>query len=80
MAGVAQPYEQCVLRGDPATEKFSVLYYGPAGLIAGHSVNRPADYLMVRKALTEGIDIPVDRAADTDYPLKELLKTPAASR
>jgi 3-phenylpropionate/trans-cinnamate dioxygenase ferredoxin reductase component len=78
MAGLSHGYADCVVRGDPASEKFSVLYYGPDGLLAGHSVNRPADYVAVRKALAEGIAIPADRAADPDLPLKDLIRKPAA--
>jgi hypothetical protein len=35
-------------------------------------VNRAADYLAVRRALSQGMTIPSVRAADADLPLKTL--------
>jgi 3-phenylpropionate/trans-cinnamate dioxygenase ferredoxin reductase subunit len=64
-----------VLRGDLDGERFSVLYYRAGRLLAVDAVNRPADYMAVRKALTQGATIPEDRARDADIPLKSLIST-----
>ncbi|MDP9406338.1 MAG: FAD-dependent oxidoreductase, partial [Actinomycetota bacterium] len=80
IAGLAAGYDRTVVRGQPDSEKFSVLYYQSDRLLAVDAVNTPSDYLVVRKALTQGSTIPADRAADATVPLKTLLVArPAAS-
>jgi 3-phenylpropionate/trans-cinnamate dioxygenase ferredoxin reductase subunit len=69
IAGLAGGFDQTVLRGDPAAERFSVLYYRGGRLLAVHAVNSPRDYLAVRRALAAGQEIPPARAADADQPL-----------
>jgi 3-phenylpropionate/trans-cinnamate dioxygenase ferredoxin reductase subunit len=69
IAGLAAGFDQTVLRGDPATERFSVLYYRGERLLAVHAVNAPRDYLAVRRALAAGQDIPAELAADAGQPL-----------
>jgi 3-phenylpropionate/trans-cinnamate dioxygenase ferredoxin reductase component len=73
IAGLNTGYDRCVVRGEPDREQFSVLYYRDGCLLAVDAVNRPIDYMTVRKALTEGTSIDPDRAADPDVPLKSLL-------
>jgi 3-phenylpropionate/trans-cinnamate dioxygenase ferredoxin reductase component len=73
IAGLSTGYDDVVLRGDPDTEKFSVLYYRQGQLLAVDAVNAVADYLTVRKALTQGGTIPAGAAADADVPLKGLI-------
>ncbi len=77
IAGLGAGYDALVLRGDPAGERFSVLYYRAGRLLAVDAVNRPADYMAVRRALETGATVPPDLAADESVPLKSLL-TPAA--
>ena len=59
-----------------ADEKFSVLYYRDGELLAVDAVNNPVDYMVVRKALTQGVSIPADLAGDSATPLKTLLAPP----
>lgn len=73
IAGLAAGYDEHVLRGDLAGERFSVLYYREGTLLAVDAVNSPADYLAVRKALNAGLAIPADAARDPERPLKDLL-------
>ncbi len=73
IAGLAAGYDRTVVRGEPDSEKFSVLYYQGDQLLAVDAVNTPTDYLVVRKALTQGSTLPADRAADASVPLKTLL-------
>lgn len=79
IAGLSTGYDDFVLRGDPATEQFSVLYYEEGRLIAVDAVNTPRDYIAVRAALGKGMTIPADRAADPDVALKTLLTSPATT-
>lgn len=70
IAGLSAGFDQTVLRGDPAAERFSVLYYRGGQLLAVHAVNSPRDYLAVRRALAAGQEIPPEAAADPDTPLR----------
>jgi 3-phenylpropionate/trans-cinnamate dioxygenase ferredoxin reductase subunit len=70
IAGLSAGFDQAVLRGDPAQERFSVLYYRARRLLAVHAVNSPRDYLAVRRALAAGQDIPPESAADAGQPLR----------
>jgi 3-phenylpropionate/trans-cinnamate dioxygenase ferredoxin reductase subunit len=73
IAGLSAGFDRHDVRGDPASGKFAVLYYRDGELLAVDAVNSPADYLVVRKALTMGRTLPADRAADPRVPLKSLL-------
>jgi 3-phenylpropionate/trans-cinnamate dioxygenase ferredoxin reductase subunit len=72
IAGLGAGYDETVLRGDPATERFSVLYYRAGRLLAVDAVNSPADYMVVRKVLTQGGSLPPDLVADAATPLKDI--------
>ncbi|REE57866.1 3-phenylpropionate/trans-cinnamate dioxygenase ferredoxin reductase subunit [Streptomyces sp. 3212.3] len=75
IAGLSGGYDQHVVRGDPDSERFSVLYYRQDELLAIDAVNSPADYMAVRKALTQGTTIAASVAGDSGTPLKALLTT-----
>ena len=77
IAGLSTGYDDFVVRGEPDSEKFAVLYYRAGRLLAVDAVNSPPDYMVVRKALTQGATIPADRAADEATPLKQLLMAAA---
>ena len=78
IAGLSTGWDEVVLRGDPATERFSALYYSKGRLLAVDAVNAPADYLAVRKALGTGATIDAALAADPATPLKTLIAPGAA--
>jgi 3-phenylpropionate/trans-cinnamate dioxygenase ferredoxin reductase subunit len=73
IAGLTAGYDDYVVRGEPDDERFSVLYYRHNRLLAIDAVNRPADYMAVRKALGQGATIAPDRAGDAATPLKSLI-------
>lgn len=77
IAGLSAGFDQVVLRGDPSTEKFGVLYYRDGRLIAADCVNKPAEFMAIRHALMKGQTIPPDAAADTAVPLKLSVIDPA---
>lgn len=76
IAGYNGGYDRLVLRGDPATESFSVLYYRQEQLLAVDSINRPADYAAARRLLAARISVPPAEAADPSVPLKKWLANP----
>jgi 3-phenylpropionate/trans-cinnamate dioxygenase ferredoxin reductase component len=73
IAGLSVGHDHHDVRGEPDSERFAVLYYREGELIAVDAVNSPADYLVVRKALTMGKTLPAAEAADPSIPLKSLL-------
>ncbi|MEW2548107.1 FAD-dependent oxidoreductase [Streptomyces sp. NPDC047002] len=79
IAGLSTGHDTSVVRGAVDDEHFSVLYYREGRLIAVDAVNRPADYMAVRKALTQGATIPAEAAADADAPLKTLITEVASA-
>ena len=78
IAGLSTGSTRSWCAGTWTSEKFSVLYYRDGDLLAVDAVNNPADYLVVRKALTEGVSLPAERAADSSTPLKALLAAATA--
>ncbi|SEG89550.1 3-phenylpropionate/trans-cinnamate dioxygenase ferredoxin reductase subunit [Actinacidiphila yanglinensis] len=80
-AGLSGGHDGYVVRGEPADERFCVLYYRGGRLLAADAVNRPADYMAVRKALTNGATMDPALARDPAIPLKSLISAdvPAAS-
>jgi 3-phenylpropionate/trans-cinnamate dioxygenase ferredoxin reductase subunit len=77
IAGLSTGFDEYVVRGEPDEERFCVLYYRQGRLLAADAVNRPADYMAVRRALTQGATVPPERAGDDSVPLKSLLAAPA---
>lgn len=71
IAGLSAGYDAVVVRGDPDTERFAVLYYRDGRLIAADCVNQPAEFLAIKHALAKGQTIPPEAAADTTVPLKQ---------
>jgi 3-phenylpropionate/trans-cinnamate dioxygenase ferredoxin reductase subunit len=71
IAGLSAGYDAVVVRGDPDSEKFAVLYYRGGRLIAADCVNQPAEFLAIKHALAKGQTIPPEAAADTSVRLKQ---------
>jgi 3-phenylpropionate/trans-cinnamate dioxygenase ferredoxin reductase component len=73
-AGLSLGYDETVLRGDPATRKFTVAYLKDGKPIAFDCVNTMKDYVQGRKLLEAGAER-IDPAllADPDVPLKDLI-------
>ena len=70
IAGLSQGYDECVVRGTPDGEAFTVFYYRGGRLLAADAVNRPRDYLVVRQALGRGLTVPPEAAADPQRDLR----------
>lgn len=73
-AGLNLDFDETVLRGDPETRKFTVIYLKEGKPIAFDCVNTMKDYVQGRKMLERGVDkIDPTLLADTDLQLKELM-------
>jgi 3-phenylpropionate/trans-cinnamate dioxygenase ferredoxin reductase component len=71
--GLSTGYQQAVMRGDPATRSFSVVYLKGGKVIALDCVNMVRDYAQGRKLVELGLMATPEQLADTAKPLKELI-------
>jgi 3-phenylpropionate/trans-cinnamate dioxygenase ferredoxin reductase component len=71
--GLSSGYDQTVLRGDPATRSFSVIYLKGGQVRALDCVNMVKDYVQGRKLVEARAVIDPATLADTTIPLKEML-------
>ncbi|MBA4748220.1 MAG: FAD-dependent oxidoreductase [Sphingopyxis sp.] len=71
--GLSTGYDDCVVRGDPATRSFSVVYLQGGSVIALDCVNATKDYVQGRALVLARAQIAPERLADARVPLKEML-------
>ena len=69
IAGVGDPDDELIPRGDPATRAFSCLHLRAGRLVAIDCVNRGADFLAAKKLIAERRPIDLARAADPEVRL-----------
>jgi 3-phenylpropionate/trans-cinnamate dioxygenase ferredoxin reductase subunit len=72
-AGLSTGHDRAVMRGDPATRSFSVIYLKAGKVIAIDCVNATKDYVQGRMIVTAGVAATAEQLADTETPLKQLL-------
>ncbi|WP_263588013.1 NAD(P)/FAD-dependent oxidoreductase [Sphingopyxis sp. GC21] len=70
--GLSMGHDAAVLRGDPATGSFSVVYLKDGRVIALDCVNATKDYTQGKALVVSGAQILPDILADANRPLKEL--------
>ena len=70
--GISTGYDTTVLRGDPASRKFSLVYLKEGVVIALDCVNNTRDYAQGRKLVMNRIAIEPELLADSEVPLKEM--------
>ncbi|MBS9478311.1 NAD(P)/FAD-dependent oxidoreductase [Ancylobacter radicis] len=73
IVGIAGPTDLAVLRGDPASRRFSVFRFHERRLTAIESVNRPADHMLGRRLLAGTPRLTPEEAGDESFDLKSLL-------
>ncbi|MFT0862571.1 NAD(P)/FAD-dependent oxidoreductase [Ancylobacter sp. G4_0304] len=73
IVGLAGPEDVAVLRGDPASRRFSVFRFREGVLTAIESVNRPADHMLGRRLLAGTPTLTPEQAGDEGFELKSLL-------
>jgi 3-phenylpropionate/trans-cinnamate dioxygenase ferredoxin reductase subunit len=69
--GLSTGHDETVLRGDPETRSFSVIYLKAGKVIALDSVNNVRDYSHGRRLVELGISVDAEHLADTSRMLKE---------
>jgi 3-phenylpropionate/trans-cinnamate dioxygenase ferredoxin reductase subunit len=75
--GLSSGYDQAVLRGDPATRSFSVVYFKDGRVIALDCVNNIRDYSHGRKLVELCVRADPAEIADASRKLKEWAVTPS---
>jgi len=70
--GLSSGYDQTVLRGDPATRSFSLIYLKAGRVIALDCINRVRDYVQGRALVTGSVEVDAAVLADTSIELKTL--------
>lgn len=71
--GLSTGYDLAVVRGDPASRAFSVVYFREGRVVALDCVNAVRDYVQGRKLVEAGAPVDPALVADAAVPLKELL-------
>lgn len=71
--GLSRGYDHLVVRGDPATRSFSVVYLREGRVIALDCVNLTKDYAQGRLLIIKGLAPDTGQLADTSIPLKSLI-------
>ncbi|MCH7628089.1 MAG: FAD-dependent oxidoreductase [Proteobacteria bacterium] len=71
--GLSTGHDQTVLRGDPATRSFSVIYLKGGKVIALDCVNMVKDYVQGKKLVETRAQVPPEKLADAGVPLKEMV-------
>ena len=69
--GLSTGYDNAVMRGDPATRSFSVVYLKEGRVIALDCVNNVRDYVQGRKLVEQRTSVAAADAANTGQPLKD---------
>ncbi len=72
MVGLLQGYDEVVMRGDPAAQSFAVFYLREGAVISADCVNRPLDFVTLKKLVTARAVVKPELLADESVPLKEL--------
>jgi 3-phenylpropionate/trans-cinnamate dioxygenase ferredoxin reductase subunit len=70
--GLSLDYDAELVRGDPASRSFSVIYLRGGKVIALDCVNATKDYVQGRKAILDGIPLDLEQLADAAIPIKEV--------
>lgn len=71
--GLSAGHDHAVLRGDPVTRSFSIVYLKDGRVIALDCVNATKDYVQGRALVLGGIAVDPARLADAAAPLKEII-------
>lgn len=71
--GISYGHDDAVLRGDPATRKFSIVYLREGRVIALDCVNNTRDYAQGRKLVEARAVIAREALGDIETPLREML-------
>jgi len=78
MVGLSQCYNRCVLRCNLSSRSFCAFYLQDNRVFAVDAVDRPGNFMQVRRGLDQSFSIRAEGLEDESIFLKELLAEPAA--
>jgi 3-phenylpropionate/trans-cinnamate dioxygenase ferredoxin reductase subunit len=70
IAGMPNPHDHCVVRGDPSSSAFSVFCFRGGRLAGVESVNKAGDHMVARRLLSSAAPLTPAEAADLGFDLK----------
>ena len=73
MVGLSEGYDQLVVRGDMAKESFCAFYLRNGVLIAADAVNRPQEFMLAKRMVTDRAKATAAQLQDEGLSLKSLL-------
>lgn len=71
--GLSIGYDQEILRGEPDSGSFTVIYLREGKIIAIDCVNRPADFIQGKAIIQQSIYIPIEQLSDYSQALKDMI-------
>jgi 3-phenylpropionate/trans-cinnamate dioxygenase ferredoxin reductase subunit len=75
--GLSVGHDELVLRGEPASKRFSLVYLKAGRVVALDCINAAADYIQGRSLIVARACIDRTRLADAAVPLKALAQVPS---
>lgn len=72
--GLSIGYDQEIIRGEPESGSFSVLYLKQGKVIALDCVNNPADFIQGRGIIQQDLQIPIEQLQDHKQSFKALIQ------
>ncbi|MEX2525826.1 MAG: FAD-dependent oxidoreductase [Gammaproteobacteria bacterium] len=75
IAGLSQDYEETQVRGDRKNGRsFAIFYFRDNKIIAVDAVNKPAEFMMGKRLITEKAEVDRKQLADESIHMREFLK------
>jgi 3-phenylpropionate/trans-cinnamate dioxygenase ferredoxin reductase subunit len=72
MVGLSEGYDELVIRGDVAKESFCAFYLRQGILISADAVNRPQEFMIAKRMVTERTPVAAAQLRDESITLKSL--------
>jgi 3-phenylpropionate/trans-cinnamate dioxygenase ferredoxin reductase subunit len=72
MVGLSEGYDELVIRGDTAKESFCAFYLRKGVLISADAVNRPQEFMLAKRMVTERTHLTAAQLRDESITLKSL--------
>jgi 3-phenylpropionate/trans-cinnamate dioxygenase ferredoxin reductase subunit len=78
IAGLSEGYDELVIRGNrDQGRSFAAFYLKDGVIVAVDAVNRPSEFMMGKRLITDKVRVDRDRLADESVNVKELVPKPA---
>ena len=72
IVGLAEGYDQVILRGDPESKSFAAFYLANGRLLAVEAVNRPREFAIGKKLIAQGVSFDPEDLGDQSEDFKQV--------